>query len=99
MTPAIPRTKSDKVGALADVYARAFNRMRAAEIMVEDMLDSLLDGWEHFEINGNQIDIYSATDAPAAVDALNRAGFRTVRIHDHGMSAFTKCACKARSHT
>lgn len=39
------------------------------------------------------IDVYEAMDSPAAVEALRRAGFVTVTLHDHEATRFLSCRC------
>ena len=67
---------------------------------METLLDSLFpDGWLNYEHHDFRLDVYGVHSAPAAIAALQRAGFTTIHLHDHRVSEFTRCACRARGAT
>lgn len=100
MTP--PPTSPNLAGWLARALLAADYNLRDVERQVENFLTSLFpDGWKGwaFERHGREvaIDIYEATESPAAAAALHRAGFAHVTVHLHEPSKFITCACRTHS--
>lgn len=89
-------TETVRVGSLAARVADAEAEMLAAETQLEAMLDSLYGDWSAWESGLGALDVYDAADSPAAAAALFRAGFLSVRTHDHDKTKFSKCHCATR---
>lgn len=103
-------SSSSPVGSLARDLREARTGLRDVEQRVDAFLESLFPGWRaRFPTtvgwrftDPDAIDVYRvAVPSPAAVDALRRAGFRSVTLHDHDAlspyDATTRAACGCRS--
>lgn len=87
-----------RAGALAAEFASAERSLIRAEHDIEALLDSLFGGrWRDFEVGAEDlaIDVYGVVPSPAATDALRRAGFVVVTLHDHASTQFLHCACRS----
>lgn len=86
-------------GWLARTLVSAEHNLRDAERQVEGFLSALfVDGWQGWAFvrganGGVLLDVYEATETPAAVAALIRAGFTTVILHNHKPSKVATCVC------
>jgi hypothetical protein len=80
------------LGSLAAKYYKAWREFRAVEDQLESLVESLY-GSNRFEIGADGIDVYEAIASEATAAALWRAGFRSVRVHDHKKNKFLRCAC------
>ncbi len=91
---------SSPIGSLARALREAQAEIRAVERQVDAFLESLFPGWRRRFPTGrgwrflppDTIDIYRVVPSPAAVDALRRAGFLVVTLHEH--DAQIACACR-----
>ncbi len=89
--------RTTRIGIIAAAVVGAESALLRAERDVEDLLDALFGDWQHFEVGPDfSIDVYGVTPSPAAIDALQRAGFVTVWLHEHPNTQFTSCACRRR---
>lgn len=82
---------------LAEKLSVATSAFLRGESELERLLDSLFDRWSDFAHHRLQLDVYGVTPAPAAVDALCRAGFISVCLHEHDAGEFKACSCRTRS--
>ena len=82
---------------------RAELGLRQAEDQLDELLDSLFgdrpDDWSdyHYDRSDRSLEVFSVIPADAAFDALVRAGFQRVWLHDHSRDKFLRCACKPKS--
>lgn len=90
------RTLTVPVGSLAARLHRAESELIAAERQLESMLTSLYGSFSDWEAGPDGLDVYDTEDSPAAASALFRAGFRSVRCHDHDKTKFARCGCAIR---
>lgn len=87
----------------AEALRSATDDLARREQDVEDLLILLFPGWyprfpSHHGwrfTRPHTIDVYGVVDSPAAVDALHRAGFGRVTLHDHAVGQ--RCGCGVRS--
>ncbi len=89
-------TESVPVGSLAVALHDAQRKIMHAEAQLDQLLDSLFgpSGWTNFEAGESfELDVYDCAPSPAAADALLRAGFRSVGMHEHARHQFVNCAC------
>lgn len=87
-------TETVAVGSLAVTLHDANRKLLDAEAALDRMLESVVGEYTNFEVGDRlELDVYSCTPSTAAVDALQRAGFSTVTLHEHDRSKFAKCAC------
>lgn len=80
------------LGSLAAKYYKTWSEYREAEDQLESLVIALY-GSHRFEVGPDGIDIYEAVRSGAHAKALFRAGFASVRVHDHKAERFMKCAC------
>lgn len=88
------------IGSLVQLLLNAEGGLLAAEQRVADVLVELLPGWRGgWRWNKpDAIEVYEATDSPAAASALWLAGFvGGVTIHGHGPKAPCTCTCPTRT--
>jgi hypothetical protein len=94
--------ESTPVGSLARELREARADLQVVRHRVSTFLESLFPGWRpRFPISAgwafthpDAIDVYSIVPSPAAVDALRRAGFRVVTLHEHEATRVIACSCK-----
>lgn len=89
-------TETVRAGSIAARFYKALAELIDAERQIDGLLTALYGSYSDFEIGPDGIDIYDAVDSAAAASALFRAGFRSVRAHDHDKTKFAKCSCSIR---
>lgn len=94
----------DTVGSLAEALRTATKDLSRKEQDVEEFLATLFPGWRprfprrhgwRFTAP-DSISIYDVIESPAAVEALQRAGFGRVTLHDHPITSACRCATHLR---
>lgn len=88
------------IGSLVQLLLDAEGGLLAAEQRVADVLLELFPGWRGGWAWGqpDRIDVFNATDSPAAASALWLAGFvGGVTIHGHAPEARYSCTCPTRT--
>jgi hypothetical protein len=81
------------LGSLALKYYKAWREYRDAEDQLETLILALY-GSNRFEVGPDGIDVYEAQPSDASALAVFRAGFRSVRVHEHKRDRFLKCSCR-----
>lgn len=91
-----------EVGSIVRALQDAQADRLLAERLCEELLLELLPGWlprfprarGWWWTHPAELDVWGAIDSPAAADALARAGFTMIRLHDHERGQ--DCACPTR---
>lgn len=89
-------TKMVPIGSLAVDLVSAERRKLRAERELHELLDSLFASWTTYEHHEFVLDVYTADESDAARDALRRAGFIAIYLHDHAADSFAHCNCRSR---